>query len=292
MATQKRMAVVHPHDALALKSAVESRDLVEPILVGDAKRIVATATRERIDIKGMEIISVCDPARAVACAVDMAKIGSVQTIMKGSLHSDVLLHAVAQPDSGLHTGRRLSHAFVLTMAGRPEPFVVSDAVVNIAPALDEKRDIAQNAIDLARAIGMREILVAVLAAVETVNDRMVSTIDAAALSKMADRRQLVGAVVDGPLAFDDAIDLGAVQEKEIVSRVAGRANVLIVPDIESGNIVVKALILLGKAAAAGVVLGATIPIVLTSRADSVATHVGSVKLALRILEQEHLHEGH
>jgi phosphate acetyltransferase len=276
-----RMAIVHPCDRASLESAAAAATagLVVPVLVGNEEKIRRVAAAESIDIADFELIGAAHSHAAAARAVDLARRGVVRALMKGSLHSDELLHAIVAPESGLHTERRLSHTYVMDLLGRPDPLLISDAVVNIAPSLEEKRDIVQNAIDLAHVLDIGEIRVALLSAVETVNPRIASTLDAAALSKMADRGQIAGALVDGPLAIDDAISANACEEKGIVSAVAGRANVLIVPDFESGNMLAKALILLAGAAAAGVVLGARVPVVLTSRADSIATRVASVAIA-------------
>ncbi len=276
-----RMAIVYPGDRLALESALAAAraNLIVPVLVGDAKAIAALAASEGLDAGGCEILDAPDSRAAASLSVELARTGAVQALMKGSLHSDELLHAIAAPDSGLHTRRRLTHAYVMDVPSYPEPLLITDAVVNISPSLDEKREIVQNAIDLAASLGIGEIRVALLSAIETVNPKVASTIDAAALCKMADRGQISGALVDGPLALDDAVSAEAADEKGIVSRVAGRANVLVVPDFESGNMLAKALILLARAAAAGVVLGARVPVAFTSRADSVATHVASVAIA-------------
>jgi len=280
-----RMAIVHPCDRLALESALAAAaaGLIVPVLVGNERKICDVALAEGIDVAGIEIVTAAHSHDAAARAVELARSGAVQALMKGSLHSDELLHAVAQPESGLHTERRLSHAYVMDVAGHPGPLLISDAVVNIAPKLEEKRDIVQNAIDLASALEIGEIRVALLSAVESVNPKIASTIDAAALSKMADRGQIRGALVDGPLAIDDALSAAAADEKGIVSPVAGRANVLVVSDFESGNMLAKALILLADASAAGVVLGARVPIVLTSRADSVEARVASLAIARLLL---------
>jgi phosphate acetyltransferase len=276
-----RMAIVHPCDGASLQSVVAAAaaGLILPVLVGNEQKIGRVAAAESIDVTGFDLVDAAHSHDAAARAVELARRGEVQALMKGSLHSDELLHAVVAPESGLHTERRLSHAYVMDVHGRSEPLLISDAVVNVAPTLEEKRDIVQNVIDLASVLDLGEVRVALLSAVETVNPRIGSTIDAAALSKMADRGQIHGAFVDGPLAIDDAISTNACEEKGIVSAVAGRANVLIVPDFESGNMLAKALILLAGAAAAGVVLGARVPIVLTSRADSIATRVASVAIA-------------
>lgn len=274
-------AVAHPCDRLALESAVAAgaAGIIAPVLVGNEAAIRALAWTERIDVGGCQVVDAVDSRDAAAKAVALAASGAVQILMKGSLHSDELLHEVALPESGLRTRRRLTHAYVMDLSSYSQPLLISDAVVNISPDLDEKRDIVQNAIDLARALGISEVRVALLSAIETVNPRIASTIDAAALCKMMDRHQLEGALIDGPMALDDAISAAAAQEKGIVSQVAGRANVLVVPDFESGNMLAKALILLAGARAAGVVLGARVPIALTSRADTVDTHVASLAIA-------------
>jgi len=276
-----RTAVVCPHDRIALSSAVaaSSAGLIVPVLVGDESTIAAVARIEGLDISGYEILGAAGTRKASALSVEMARTGKVAAIMKGSLRSDELLHAVVLPQSGLHTGRRISHAYVVEIERYPDPIIITDAVVNIAPALGEKRDIVQNAIDLARAIGLPEARVAILSAIETVNAGVASTVDAAALAKMAQRNQIRGAVVEGPLALDDAMDLNVAREKGIDSPVAGRANVLVVPSFEAGNMLAKALIQFAGAAAAGVVLGASVPIALTSRADRVVTHIASLAVA-------------
>ncbi|MGB8907555.1 MAG: bifunctional enoyl-CoA hydratase/phosphate acetyltransferase [Candidatus Cybelea sp.] len=257
-------------------------ELIIPVLVGNAREIASLARARRVALEGCEIVSVSSSREAAARAVELARTGVVEALMKGTLDSDELLHAIASPESGLHSSRRLSHVYVMDLPNHPEPLLITDAVVNITPTLDEKRDIVQNAIDLAHSLGITDVRVALLSAVETVNTRVVSTLDAAALCKMADRKQLTGAILDGPLALDDALDAEAARDKGIVSAVAGRANVLVVPDFESGNMLAKAVIYLTKAQAAGVVLGARIPIAFTSRADTIATHIASLAIA-RIL---------
>ncbi len=276
-----RAAVVHPCDRLALESvvAVARTGTIVPVLVANPQKLRSVALEAGIDIAAYEVVPAAHSHDAAARAAQLARSGEVQMLVKGSLHSDELLHEITRPDSGLHTERRLSHVYVMEVPGRTEPLLISDAVVNIAPDLDDKRDIVQNAIDVARVLNIAEIRVALLSAIETVNRKIPSTIDAAALCKMADRLQITGGLLDGPLALDDALSNEAADEKGIVSGVAGRANVLIVPDFESGNMLAKALILLAKVSAAGVVLGARVPIVLTSRADSVATRVASAAIA-------------
>ncbi len=282
-----RTAIVHPCDALALESALVAgaAELIVPVLVGNAREIADLARVMGLDVHGCELISVSNSREAALRAVALAQDGEVEALMKGSLHSDELLHAIASPDSGLHTSRRLSHAYVMDLPAHPTPLLISDGAVNIAPSLDEKRDIVQNAIDLARVLGISQPRVALLSATETVNSRVPSTVDAAALCKMADRMQITGALLDGPLALDDAVSARVSSEKQIVSAVAGCANILIVPDFESGNILAKTLIHFANAAAAGIVLGATVPIAFTSRADDVKTHLASLAIA-RLLAAE------
>lgn len=282
-----RTAVVHPCDEPALRGALaaEAAGFIVPVLVGNEERIRAIAHDARIDLGATEIVDAPHSHAAAAQAVALARDGRVEALMKGSLHSDELLHEVTQPSSGLHTERRMSHAFVVEVEAYPEPIIVSDAVVNVAPSIDERRDIVRNAIDLARAIGTTDVRVALLSAVETVTEKIPSTVEAAALSKMAERSQISGGLLDGPLALDDALSPAAAQEKQIHSLVAGRANVLIVPDIDCGNMLVKALALLAHASLAGVVLGARVPIALASRADSIATRVDSAAAALLVARE-------
>lgn len=277
-------AVVHPCDRASLEGALAAAEdeLIIPVLVGNRRKIQSLAQREGFDIGGYQIVDAPHSHAAAAQAVALARAGSVHALMKGSLHSDELMHEVTKPDSGLHTERRISHAFVLDVPSYAQPLIVTDGVVNISPTLDEKRDIVQNAIGLAHTLRIIEPRVAILSAIETVNSKMLSSIDAAALCKMADRGQITGGLLDGPLAFDDAVNSEAAREKGIISKVAGRANILVVPGIEAGNILAKELILFAGADAAGIVLGARIPIVLTSRADTVRTRVVSAAIALLI----------
>ncbi len=275
------MAVVHPCDRISLEGTIAAADakLIAPVLVGNAEKIRSIAHRESLDIDGYAIVTAAHSHDAAAKAVELARDHSVDAIMKGSLHSDELMHEVTTPSSGLHTQRRISHVFVVDVPTYAYPLLITDAVVNIVPTLDEKRDIIQNAIDLAAALEIAQPRVAILSAVETVTAKISATIDAAALCKMADRAQITGGILDGPLALDDAVSESAARDKQITSPVAGRANILVVPDLESGNMIAKALILLAGADAAGIVLGARVPIVLTSRADSVPTRVTSCAIA-------------
>ncbi len=274
-------AVVHPCDEPSLSGLVEAADLglIAPVLVGPAARIKALAHQFNLDISAFDIVDAPHSHASAAEAVRLVREGRVECLMKGSLHSDELLGAVVAREGGLRTARRISHCFVIDVPTYPEMLIVSDAAVNIAPTLADKADIVQNAIDLALALGIQEVRVAILSAVETVNPKVPSTIEAAALCKMADRGQITGGILDGPLALDNAINLQAAEIKHINSPVAGRANVLIVPDMESGNILTKSLTFLAGAAAAGIVLGARVPIVLTSRADPVSSRLASCAVA-------------
>jgi phosphate acetyltransferase len=274
-------AVVHPCDAVSLRAAIEAADnkLIVPILVGPEARIRSAAAEAGIDISGMRIVSTAHSHESAARAVALVRGGEAKLLMKGALHTDELLHEVMRADTGLRTGRRLSHVFVLAVPGYARPLLVTDAAINIAPTLEEKVSIVQNAIDLAHVLGVATPLVAVLAAVETVNPAMRSTLDAAALCKMAERGQITGGIVDGPLAFDNAVSPAAARAKGIISPVAGQADILLVPDIEAGNILVKQMTFLGGADAAGVVLGASVPIILTSRADNLRTRLASCAVA-------------
>jgi len=275
-------AVAHPCDKSALAGAIEARDLglIRPILVGPAGRIEEIAKAARLDLSGIEIVDAAHSHTAAAKAVALVREGRAGLLMKGSLHSDELLGAVVARETGLRTGRRLSHAFVMDIPTYHKPLVVTDAAINIAPTLEDKVDICQNAIDLVIALGLEKPKVAILAAVETVNPKMPSTIDAAALCKMADRRQITGGILDGPLAFDNAISIEAAETKGIQSPVAGDPDILLVPDLEAGNMLAKQLTFLANADSAGLVLGARVPIVLTSRADSVRSRIASCAVAV------------
>ena len=277
-----RVAVVHPCDELSLQGALDAREagLIDPVLVAPRTRLLALAAQLSVDLTGLPIEDVPHSHAAADRAADLAASGAVEAIMKGSLHTDELLGAVLPAQVGLRTKRRLSHCFLMQTPAYPRPFVITDAAINIAPTLEEKADIVRNAIELAHTIGVAVPRVAILAAVETVNPRMPATLDAAALCKMADRRQITGALLDGPLAFDNAISPEAARVKGIESPVAGRADVLVVPDLESGNMLAKQLEYMGQAASAGIAIGARVPIVLTSRADSRATRLASCAIAV------------
>ncbi len=277
-------AVAYPCDANALGAAVEAAEagLIVPILLGPKDKIIAAAAAAKVDIAKFRLVDVAQQDAAAVAAVALVKNGEAELLMKGSLHTDELLQAVLAPDSGLRTERRLSHVYLLDVPAYPRPLLVTDAAVNIAPGLEAKRDIVQNAVDLAHVMGIDEPKVAVLSAVETVSPKLQSSLDAAALSKMAERGQITGALVDGPLAFDNAVSPAAAAEKGIVSKVAGQADILVVPDLEAGNILAKQLIYLAGADAAGIVLGARVPIILTSRADAERTRMASCAVAVLI----------
>ncbi|MER2266739.1 phosphate acetyltransferase [Methylobacterium oxalidis] len=283
-----RVAVAHPCDEAALGAALEAADLgiVEPILVGPRAKVEAAAAALGADIGPFRLCEAAHSHEAAERAVALVRAGEAEALMKGSLHTDELMAAVVRRDVGLRTARRLSHCFVMDVPGHPTPLIVTDAAVNIAPTLEEKRDITQNAIDLAHALGVETVRVAILSAMETVNPKVTSTLDAAALCKMADREQITGAVLDGPLALDNAIDLGAARIKRIRSPVAGQANVLVVPDLAAGNMLAKSLTFLAGADAAGIVLGARVPIILTSRADARLTRLASCAVASLVAAAE------
>jgi len=270
-------AVVHPCDRDSLLGPIEAarRGLIAPVLVGPEDKIQAVARAEGVDLGPYRLVPAPHSHAAAAKAVELARAGEVEALMKGSLHTDELLGAVVPSATGLRTSRRLSHVFVMDVPSYPRMLLITDAAVNIFPKLEEKVDIVQNAIDLARVLGIEKPKVAILSAVETVTSKIDSTIDAAALCKMADRGQITGGILDGPLAFDNAISAEAAQTKKISSPVAGQADILLVPDLEAGNMLAKQLSYLAVAEGAGIVLGARVPIVLTSRADSVRTRLAS-----------------
>ncbi|SIQ80770.1 phosphate acetyltransferase/phosphate butyryltransferase [Paracoccus thiocyanatus] len=286
-----RAAVVHPVRPSVFEAVEQARvaGLIQPVLVGPAARIAAALAEAGLDAQDYEIVDAEHSHAAAARAAAMAGIGQVGAIIKGSLHSDELLGAVIDPAGGLRTERRISHAFLMLTPDYPRPFIITDAAVNIAPDLPAKADILCNAIALWRVLwGPARPKVAILAAVETVNPRMQATLDAAALCKMADRGQILDAELDGPLAFDNAVSPEAAREKGIVSPVGGQAEILLVPDIESGNMLAKQLVFMGGADAAGIVLGARVPVVLTSRADSVRARLLSTALAVLMAEARRL----
>jgi phosphate acetyltransferase len=274
--------VVHPCDETSLRGPIEAAEagVIVPILVGPATKISAVAREHRLDISRIEIVDVPHSEAAAAKAVQLIHESKGELLMKGSLHTDELMREVTSSKTGLRTARRISHVFVMDVPGYAETLFVTDAAINIFPDLDVKRDIIQNAIDLFTQVGLGTPRVAILSAVETVTSKIPSTIEAAALCKMADRGQISGGVLDGPLAFDNAIDPEAAKIKGIRSEVAGRAQILVVPDLEAGNMLAKNLIFMAKADAAGLVLGARVPIILTSRADSVRARMASCAAAV------------
>ena len=274
--------VVHPCEETALRGPIEAAQagIIVPILVGPAAKIAAVAREHRLDIGRFEIVDVPHSDAAAAKAVELIHQSKGELLMKGSLHTDELMREVTSSMTGLRTARRISHVFILDVPTYPETLFITDAAINIFPDLDAKRDIVQNAIDLFTEVGLGTPRVAILSAVETVTAKIPSTIDAAALCKMAERGQITGGILDGPLAFDNAIDPEAAQIKGIKSAVAGRAQILVVPDLEAGNMLAKNLTFLAKADAAGIVLGARVPIILTSRADSVRSRMASCAAAV------------
>jgi phosphotransacetylase len=279
-------AVVHPCDQDSLMGPLEAarRGLITPVLVGPEAQIRAAAEAAEADLSGFRIVDAEDGRDAARKAVAMARAGEVQALMKGSLHTDELMGAVVPSATGLRTARRVSHVFIMDVPTYPRLLLVTDAAINVAPSLKEKADIAQNAIELAHVLGVECPKVAIVAAVETVNPDMPSTLDAAALCKMADRGQITGGILDGPLAFDNAIDEHAAKIKKIDSPVAGKADILLVPDLEAGNMVAKQLQYLAGADAAALVLGTQVPIVLTSRADSVRTRLASIAVMAMVAD--------
>ena len=275
------IAVAHPCDAESLRGPIQAAQagLVDPILIGPEAKIRAVAEEEGLDLKGFRIVDVPHSHASAETAVALCRDGGIEALMKGSLHTDELMAAVVSRTNGLRTARRISHVFLADVPTYPHPLMITDAAINIEPTLEDKVHIIQNAIELGHMLGLPEPKVAILAAVETVNPKMRSTIEAAALCKMADRRQITGGLLDGPLAFDNAVSLVAAKTKGIRSAVAGNADILVVPDLESGNMVAKQLEYLADALMAGVVLGARVPIVLTSRADTAETRAASCAIA-------------
>jgi phosphotransacetylase len=277
-------SVAHPCEQTALEGAIEAgeKGLIAPILVGPAGKIRDVAARHGIALGSVRIVDAPHSHAAAAVAVELVRSGEAELLMKGSLHTDELLGAVVSRDAGLRTSRRISHVFIMDVPTYHKVLVVTDAAINISPTLEDKVDICQNAIDLAIALGVQTPKVAVLAAVETVTSKMPATIDAAALCKMAERGQITGALIDGPLAFDNAISKEAAQIKGITSAVAGDPDILLVPDLEAGNMLAKQLTFLANADAAGLVLGARVPIILTSRADSVRSRIASCAIGMLV----------
>lgn len=283
------IGIVWPCEPHALEGAMDAakQNILEPVLIGPRALIAEVAQGCGIDLGGTSIVDVATPQEAASQAVALVRSGQVHALMKGSLHTDVLMHAVVSPESGLRTARRVSHVFLLAVPAYDDLIFVTDAAINIFPDLTIKRDIVQNAIDLHRGLGLGEPRVALLSAVETVNPKIPGTVDAAALCKMAERGQIEGGILDGPLAMDNAVSTEAARIKGIVSPVAGRAQILVTPDLEAGNMLAKNMIFLAGADSAGVVLGASVPVLLTSRADSVQARLASI--AVGALYARHLH---
>ena len=281
-------AVVHPCSPDALRGAIEAarRDLIEPILVGPEDKINRLAEQEKLDIAAYRLVATEHSHHSAERAVALVHAGEAQALMKGSLHTDELLAEIVKKEGGLRTERRLSHCFLLSVPTYPRLIAITDAAINIAPTLEDKRDIIQNAIELAHAIGIPEPKVAILSAVETVTNKIPSTLEAGALCKMADRGQITGGILDGPLAFDNAIDAQAAKIKGIQSPVAGKADILVVPNLEAGNMLAKQLTFMADAEAAGIVLGARVPAVLTSRADSARARLASCAVAVLLAEAQ------
>jgi phosphate acetyltransferase len=276
-----KVAVAHPCDDTSLEGVVEAARLrlIQPILVGPEQRIRSVAAEHDLDITSFELVDANYSNESAAKAVELVREGRAEALMKGSLHTDELMAEVVKRDTGLRTARRISHCFIMDVPDHDQPLIITDAAVNIAPDLKGKVDIVQNAIDLAHSLGQKEVRVAILSAMESVNPDVPSTIEAAALCKMADRGQITGALLDGPLALDNAISPQAAAIKKIASPVAGRATVLVVPDLEAGNMLAKSLSFLADADAAGIVLGAKVPIILTSRADDETARLASCAIA-------------
>jgi len=275
-------AVAHPCEETALAGAMEAAEkrLIIPILVGPEAKLRDIAKAHGIKLGQTRIVYTAHSHESAAKAVELVRNGEAELLMKGSLHSDELLGAVVARETGLRTARRISHVFIMDVPTYHKVLIVTDAAINIAPTLEDKADICQNAIDLGITLGLRKPKVAILAAVETVNSKMQATLDAAALCKMADRGQIKGGVLDGPLAFDNAISAEAAAIKGIESKVAGDPDILLVPDLEAGNMLAKQLTFLANADSAGIVLGARVPIILTSRADSVRSRIASCGVAM------------
>ncbi|MEN9849532.1 MAG: hypothetical protein RL368_2272 [Pseudomonadota bacterium] len=283
-----RMAVVHPVDQNSILGAVEAAkaNLIIPVLIGPKDKILAAAQKENVDISGYELINTEHSHEAARISVAMARAGEVDAIMKGSLHTDELMREAVQRGTGISTSRRMSHVFMMDVPSYPRPLFVTDAAINIDPSFEDKCDIIQSAIELAHALGNMNPKVALLSAVETVNPKLRSTMEAAAICKMAHRKQIVGGIIDGPLAFDNAVSMEAVEIKGIESEVAGQADILVVPDLESGNMLAKQLEYMADAQSSGIVLGARVPMALTSRADTVLSRMASCALALLLVRNK------
>jgi phosphate acetyltransferase len=279
-------AVAHPCDETSLRGAIEAAELgiLEPILVGPKAKIEAVAAKFKLDISKYELIDTPHSVAAAEMAVQLAREGRAELLMKGSLHTDELMAAVVRSGTGLRTARRISHCFIMDVPSLDRAVIITDAAINIFPTMEDKMHIIQNAIDMAISLGINQPKVAILSAMETINAKVPSTVEAGALCKMADRGQITGGILDGPLALDNAIDLNAAKIKKIESPVAGMADILVVPDLEAGNMLAKSLTFMANADAAGIVLGARVPIILTSRADSVMTRLASCAVAALVAQ--------
>lgn len=283
-----KTAIVHPVDALSLQGAIASAQagLIIPILVGPEDKILAAAKENNLDISSYQLIPTLHSQEAAEKAVAMARAGEVEALMKGKIHTDELMHEVVDKDKGLRTARRMSHIFAMDVPNYFKPLFITDAAINLFPHLTEKVDIVQNAIDLFQALGMGTPKVAIISAVESVNEKIPSTLDACALCKMAERGEITGGILDGPLAFDNAISVESAKVKGIVSPVAGNADIIVVPDVESGNMLYKQMTYLSGAEAAGIVIGATVPIILTSRGSDVLSRQASSAMALHYVRNK------
>ncbi len=284
-----KVAVVYPLSQDSLTGSLEAAqlDLIQPILVGPKKKIRELADQHKIDISNCELIDVPNSEMAAEKSVSLIHEGKAEALMKGSLHTDELMKEVVKKDKGLRTARRISHVFIMAIENYHKPFIITDAAINISPDLMTKKDIIQNAIDLMHALKGNVIpKVAILSAVETINPAIPSTIDAACLCKMAERGQIVGAIVDGPFAYDNVLSLHAAQTKKIKSAVIGDVDIFIVPNLEAGNMLAKQLVLITKAISAGIILGASVPIILTSRSDGVQSRVSSCAVAVMMAHQK------
>lgn len=279
-------AVAHPCDETSLRGAVEAAEMgiLQPILVGPANKIKAVADQFNLDISPYELVDTPHSVASAEAAVQLIREGRADLLMKGSLHTDELMAAVVRSGTGLRTARRISHCFIMDVPSLDRAVIVTDAAINIFPTMEDKVHIIQNAIDMAISLGINQPKVAILSAMETINAKVPSTVEAGALCKMADRGQITGGILDGPLALDNAIDLNAAKIKKIESPVAGMADILVVPDLEAGNMLAKSLTFMADADAAGIVLGARVPIILTSRADSVMTRLASCAVAALVAQ--------
>lgn len=288
-----KTAIIHPTDVLALQGAIDAakEHLITPILVGPKEKILAAATEANLDISSYDLISTRHSNESAEIGVQLAREGKVEALMKGKIHTDELMEPVLDKINGLRTGRRISHVFLINTPHYSKPLFLTDAAINIRPNLSEKKDIVQNAIDLFHVLGFGTPKVAIISATETINEKIPSTLDAAALCKMADREQITGGIIDGPLALDNAISVESAHEKNIHSKVAGHADIIVVPDLESGNMLYKQMTYLSGMEAAGIVMGATIPIILTSRGSNTISRIASCALTLLYVRNKEKQRG-